>query len=97
MIRQAWGRDTTLARARASGFEVAASREALFETSDVLSLHIRLTPETRGIVAVDLARMKPTALYRQRARAELVAHGALEAACGGPARHGGGRRSRTSR
>lgn len=78
---QVWGRDTTLARARAAGFEVAASREALFENSDVLSLHMRLTPDTRGIVgAADLARMKPTALIVNTARAELVAHGALEAA-----------------
>ena len=39
---------------------------------------MRLSPETRGIVsAADLALMKPTALFVNVARAELVAPGAL--------------------
>ena len=47
----------------------------------MLSLHVRLTRETRGIVGpADLARMKPTALIVNTARAELVAPGALLAA-----------------
>src|SRR5262249_26813985 len=46
--------------------------------SDVLSLHVRLTPETRGIVGPDdLARMKPTALIVNTSRAELIAPDAL--------------------
>ncbi|MFL5092103.1 MAG: NAD(P)-dependent oxidoreductase, partial [Xanthobacteraceae bacterium] len=45
---------------------------------DVLSLHVRLTRDTRAIVgADDLARMKPTALLVNTARAELIAPGAL--------------------
>ena len=65
----------------ADGFEAAASREELFAQADVLSLHLRLTDATRGIVtARDLARMKPTALFVNTSRAELVAEGALEAA-----------------
>jgi D-3-phosphoglycerate dehydrogenase len=77
----AWGRQTTLDKARADGYAVAASREAFFEQSDVVSLHLRLIPETRGIVtAADLARMKPTALLVNTSRAGLVAPGALEAA-----------------
>ncbi len=76
-----WGRDTTLERARADGFAAAPSREALFERSDVLSLHLRLVPETRGLVtAADLRRMKPTALLVNTSRAGLVAPGALAAA-----------------
>jgi D-3-phosphoglycerate dehydrogenase len=44
----------------------------------VLSLHLRLNAETRGAVtAEDLARMKPTALFVNTARAELVRPGAL--------------------
>jgi D-3-phosphoglycerate dehydrogenase len=44
----------------------------------VLSLHVRLRPETRGIVGPDdLARMKPTALIVNTARAELIRPGAL--------------------
>jgi D-3-phosphoglycerate dehydrogenase len=47
----------------------------------VLSLHVRLRPETRGIVGPeDLTRMKPTALIVNTARAELIKPGALEEA-----------------
>ncbi|HEY7540913.1 MAG TPA: D-2-hydroxyacid dehydrogenase family protein [Methylomirabilota bacterium] len=77
----AWGRENSIAQARADGFKVAASKEALFAESDVLSLHVRLIDATRGIVtAADLARMKPTALIVNTSRAGLIAPGALEAA-----------------
>ena len=60
---------------------MAASREELFATSDVVSLHLRLVNATRGIVAAtDLAAMKPTALLVNTSRAGLIAPGALEAA-----------------
>jgi D-3-phosphoglycerate dehydrogenase len=76
-----WGRGASLEKAKADGFEAAASREALFSQSDVLSIHIPLNKETRGIVtAADLALMKPTALFVNTSRAPLVAAGALEAA-----------------
>jgi len=74
----AWAREDSLARARADGHEVAASKEAFFAQSDVLSLHMRLVEATRGIVtADDLARMKPTALLVNTSRAPLIAPGAL--------------------
>ena len=77
----AWGRDRSAERARADGVEFAVSKEALFERSDVLTLHVRLTPETRGLVtASDLARMKPTALIVNTSRAGLIEPGALVAA-----------------
>jgi D-3-phosphoglycerate dehydrogenase len=85
----AWGRDRSAERARADGVEFAASKEALFERSDVLTLHVRLTPETRGLVtAADLARMKTTALIVNTSRAGLIEPGALVAAleCGRPGR-----------
>jgi len=76
-----WGRDDSRAKAVADGHEPAASREALFEQSDVLSLHLRLVPETRAIVTLDdLVRMKPTALFVNTSRAELVTEGALVSA-----------------
>jgi D-3-phosphoglycerate dehydrogenase len=47
----------------------------------VLSLHLRLTDATRGIVRHDaLARMKPTALLVNTSRAELIEDGALVSA-----------------
>jgi len=77
----AWGREASLTKAREDGHAVAASKEALFAESDVLSLHLRLIDATRGIVsAADLARMKPTALLVNTSRAGLIAPGALEAA-----------------
>lgn len=76
-----WGRETTLARARAEGYAAAPSREAFFAESDVVSLHVRLIDATRGMVtAVDLARMKATALFVNTSRAGLVVPGALEQA-----------------
>jgi D-3-phosphoglycerate dehydrogenase / 2-oxoglutarate reductase len=76
-----WGRANSLAGAREDGLATAASRDALFAEADVVSVHVRLTPETAGsITAGDLARMKPSALLVNTARAELVAPGALASA-----------------
>jgi len=73
-----WGQQASLEKAAAAGYRAATSKEALFERSDVLSLHVRLRPETHGIVGPDdLARMKPTALIVNTARAELIRPGAL--------------------
>ena len=73
-----WGSDASRARALSDGHSVAASRDALFEQADVLSLHLRLVDETRGIVRLaDLGRMKPTALLVNTSRAELIEPDAL--------------------
>jgi D-3-phosphoglycerate dehydrogenase len=73
-----WGQKSSLEKAAAAGYARAASQEALFEHSDVLSLHLRLTRETSGIIGPgDLDRMKPTALLVNTARAELIRPGAL--------------------
>ena len=76
-----WGRENSLAAARKAGYSTAGSKAELFERSDVLALLVRMAPETRGIVtAADLGRMKPTALFVNTARADLVEPGALVAA-----------------
>jgi D-3-phosphoglycerate dehydrogenase len=76
-----WGREQSLARAQADGFEVAADREAFFRDADVLSLHLPLGAATQGIVtATDLARMKPSALLVNTSRAQIIEAGALAAA-----------------
>ena len=73
-----WGREHSLEAARADGYTAAESREALFEQSDVLSLHLRLHDDTRGIVKQeDLMRMKPTSLLVNTSRAELLEENAL--------------------
>ncbi|MEE9273763.1 MAG: D-2-hydroxyacid dehydrogenase family protein [bacterium] len=77
----AWGREGSAERAKADGFEMAPSREALFESADVLCLHLRLNAETRGLItAADLARMKTSALLVNTSRAGLIEEGALLAA-----------------
>ena len=84
-----FGREGSSARAREAGFEVAGSREEFFSSADVLTLHLPLNAETRGIVKrADLARMKPTALIVNTSRAPLIEQGALVEALkqGRPAR-----------
>jgi D-3-phosphoglycerate dehydrogenase len=72
------GQSASAAKAQRLGYAVARDKAELFERSDVLSLHLRLRPETKGIVtAADLARMKPTALLVNTSRADLIAPGAL--------------------
>ena len=76
-----WGSEASLQRARASGLGAAPSKDAFFEQCDVLSLHLRLVPSTRGIVtAADLAQMKSTALLVNTSRAGLLEPGVLVAA-----------------
>src|SRR4029077_10534410 len=76
----AWGRERSAERALKDGHRVV-SKQALFEQSDVLSVHARATKDTAGLVtAADLARMKPTALFVNTSRAAIVAPGALVAA-----------------
>ena len=76
-----WGREGSVTRAKIDGLEIASDRELLFENADVLSLHFKLTDETKGIItAADLARMKRDALIVNTARAELIESGALEEA-----------------
>jgi D-3-phosphoglycerate dehydrogenase / 2-oxoglutarate reductase len=78
---QVWGSEASRLRAQADGHRAAESREAFFESSDVLSLHLRLSDSTRAMVSLeDLARMKPTALFVNTSRAELLTEGALVSA-----------------
>jgi len=76
-----WGREGSRGRATAAGLEVAMSREAFFADADILSLHLPLNKDTRGIVTRgDLARMKPSALLVNASRSGLIEKGALEEA-----------------
>ncbi|MFH7044137.1 D-2-hydroxyacid dehydrogenase family protein [Paucibacter sp. JuS9] len=78
---QIWGSEASRLRASADGYQAAESREAFFEQCDVLSLHLRLVDATRGVVTLeDLSRMKPTALFVNTSRAELLAETALVSA-----------------
>jgi D-3-phosphoglycerate dehydrogenase len=73
-----WAREGSLQRAQGDGYAVAHSKREFFESADVISLHMRLVKETRGIVTRhDLSCMKPTALLVNTARAPLIEPGAL--------------------
>ncbi len=76
-----WGSPESLARARADGHAAAHDKADFFANADVLSLHLRLSDSTRGIVRLDdLSRMKPTALLVNTSRAELIEPDALVSA-----------------
>ena len=76
-----WAREASLRRAAEDGHAVAPDKRTFLESCDVVSLHLRLVPETRGILTrEDLARMKPTALLVNTSRAPLIEPGALVAA-----------------
>lgn len=73
-----WGSDASRAQALADGFETAASQHDFFRQCDVVSLHLRLTPETQGLITLEtLSLMKPTALLVNTSRAELIQADAL--------------------
>jgi len=73
-----FGQKNSLEKAVAAGYETAKSKAELFERSDVLSISVRLRPETEGLIgSEDFARMKPTSLFVNVARAELVQPGTL--------------------
>lgn len=81
MSVRVWARPESLTRASEDGWEMARSRAGFFEECDVISLHVRLLPATRGIVtATDLARMQPSALIVNTSRAGLIEPGALVSA-----------------
>jgi D-3-phosphoglycerate dehydrogenase len=73
-----WGSDAARAKAAADGYELAESRQALFQTADVLSLHLKLEDSTRNCIGLDdLSLMKPTALLVNTSRAEIIEPEAL--------------------
>lgn len=76
-----WARDDSRARAESQGWSVADNKAAFMASCDVVSLHMRLVPATRGIVTgADLASMKPSAILVNTSRAGLIQPGALVAA-----------------
>ncbi|WP_378944349.1 D-2-hydroxyacid dehydrogenase family protein [Mesorhizobium sp. ANAO-SY3R2] len=74
---QAWSQNMTDEQARVVGARLV-SKEELFATSDVISVHLALSERTRGIVGVrELEAMKPSAMLINTARAAIVDQQAL--------------------
>jgi len=73
-----YGLDTTN---REATLAIADTPGAVMDAADVLSVHLALAPETRGLVDASLLRrLKPGAIFINTARAEVVDYEALEAA-----------------
>lgn len=73
-----WSSERGRERALADGANVAPSREAFFAQSDVVSVHLRLKPETLGIItANDLGQMQRGSVFVNTSRAGLIEQGAL--------------------
>jgi D-3-phosphoglycerate dehydrogenase / 2-oxoglutarate reductase len=73
-----WGSENSRENAVADGFEKATSKEEFFKQSDIITLHLRLSEKTYGIVKeTDLNLMKPSSIIINTARAELIEKGAL--------------------
>jgi len=73
-----WASEDGRQRATEDGETVAASREQFFADCDVVSLHVRLKPTTKGLItAADLAQMQAGSLFVNTSRAGLVEPGAL--------------------
>jgi len=74
-----WGSDNSRQKAVEDGFKQAHSKEEFFKTADVITLHLRLTNETFGIVKEeDLTLVKDNSVLINTARAELIEKGSLE-------------------
>jgi phosphoglycerate dehydrogenase-like enzyme len=68
----AWSENLTPARAEEAS-AAFVSKEQLFSEADVISVHLKLAPRTRGLIgASDLARMKPTAYIINTARGPII-------------------------
>jgi len=77
----AWSQNLTAERCASAGVALAPSKEALLRQADIVSLHVVLSPRTRGLIGPkELALMKPGAYLINTARGPIVEEAALIAA-----------------
>jgi len=86
----AHGRESSAGRAFELGIEFEPDRHAFLARCDVVTLHLKLNDQTRGMITpTDLAAMRADALLVNTSRAELIRPGALldalDAGCPGAA------------
>lgn len=73
----AWSQNLTREACEAAGVGYA-SKDELFATADIVTIHVVLSDRSRGLVSrTDLARMKPTAYLINTARGPIVDEAAL--------------------
>ncbi|MGO2367363.1 D-2-hydroxyacid dehydrogenase family protein [Serratia grimesii] len=75
---QAWSQNLTADKANEVGVTLAESKQALFEQSDFVSIHLVLSDRSRGLVGQqELKAMKKTAYLINTSRAAIVDRTAL--------------------
>jgi D-3-phosphoglycerate dehydrogenase len=80
----AWSRSLTAERAAEMGVTRAASPEEVARAADILSVHLALTPETRGLVGDSVfGAMKHGGVFINTSRSEVVNEASLAAAIDG--------------
>ncbi|MGA3125247.1 MAG: D-2-hydroxyacid dehydrogenase family protein [Candidatus Korobacteraceae bacterium] len=73
----AWSQNLTAEKAQAAG-AAFVSKEELLSRSDAISIHLVLSPRSRGLIgAADIARMKPGAILINTSRGPIVDESAL--------------------
>lgn len=78
----AWSRSLTREQAGELGIRRAATPQEVAAEADILSIHLRLTPDTEGLISSSyLKKMKTGALLVNTSRAEIVDEKALAEAC----------------
>jgi D-3-phosphoglycerate dehydrogenase len=76
-----WGSEHSRQKAYNDGFIPAQTKEEFFKTADIVTLHLRLSENTYGIVSKsDLKMMKENSALINTSRAELIEEGTLLAA-----------------
>ena len=72
-----WSQNLTEDKAREAGATLV-SKEDLFRQADFISVHLQLSPRTRGLIgARELGLMKPTAYFINTSRGPIVEEAAL--------------------
>jgi D-3-phosphoglycerate dehydrogenase len=73
----AWSQNLTAERCREVG-ATQVSKDELFRRADFITVHLQLSPRTRGLIgAHDLGLMKPTAYFINTSRGPIVEEAAL--------------------
>ena len=77
----AWSRSLTPERARELGIERRETPAAVAASCDIVSVHVALKPETKGLAGAEFfAAMRPGAFFINTSRAEVADEAALEKA-----------------